>query len=98
MRIAVKRQLDQRATFYSPFDIQRLTVGSFSGILMFMKSKNPLPELEILGWKGVDLARRIHVTEETVSRWRTGKRKPPTLLAAYLKLCVWIHEKGYRVP
>ncbi|MES2055794.1 MAG: helix-turn-helix transcriptional regulator [Pseudomonadota bacterium] len=63
-----------------------------------MKSKTPIPELETLGWTGAELARRIHVTEETVSRWRNGKRKTPGLLTAYLRLCVWIHEKGYRVP
>ncbi len=62
-----------------------------------MKQK-ALPELDILGWSGAELARRIGTTDRTVSRWRTGKAEPPGSVTEYLNLAVFIDQKGYKIP
>lgn len=63
-----------------------------------MKTTDELAALETLGWTGAELARRADVTVGTVSRWRTGHTAMPGVVLAYLRLAMFIHQKGYRVP
>jgi transcriptional regulator with XRE-family HTH domain len=58
----------------------------------------PLSELKDLGWTGAELAKRLGVRQATVSAWRTGKREVPAYVPEYLRLAVWIHAQGWRVP
>ena len=42
--------------------------------------------LSRIGWKQTQLAERIEVTPDTVSRWCSGKRKAPKVVLLYLEL------------
>ena len=42
--------------------------------------------LKELGWRGSDLARRLQVHPNAVSKWRTGKVAVPGYAKAYLEL------------
>lgn len=44
--------------------------------------------LKELGWRGADLARKLDVHPNAVSKWRTGKSPVPGYAAAYLKLAL----------
>lgn len=39
-----------------------------------------------IGWKQRQLATHIEVNEDTVSRWKQGKRKTPKVVLLYLEL------------
>lgn len=52
----------------------------------------------MMGWSQADLARRIGFAPETISRYRTGQKEPTKVVTEYLRLALFIHEKGYRVP
>lgn len=41
--------------------------------------------LETLGWRQYEFARRLGVTDETVSRWMNGRLSIPRYVAAYLE-------------
>lgn len=50
-----------------------------------MTAKELKSALSELGWKGADLARQVHVSENSVSAWRTGSAKVPGPVRAYLE-------------
>lgn len=75
----------------------RLPSGE-TGVSSPAMSATPLSELKALGWTGAELAKRLGVRQATVSAWRTGKRDVPPYVPEYLRLAVWIHEQGWRVP
>ena len=45
-------------------------------------------ELSEMGWTGSELARRLGVDPDTVSRWRRGRIPIPGYASAYLTLAV----------
>ncbi|MBI5299593.1 MAG: hypothetical protein HY877_04785 [Deltaproteobacteria bacterium] len=49
-----------------------------------------------LGFSGVDFARAIDVTPESVSRWETGKEKMSLSLERFLRTLVLYHCKTYK--
>jgi transcriptional regulator with XRE-family HTH domain len=50
--------------------------------------------LDLLGWSGAELARRLDVGEDRVSAWRRGrsKRGVPGPVAAYLELALRVRD------
>jgi len=49
-----------------------------------------------LGFSGVDFARAIDVTPESVSRWETGKEKMSLSLERFLRTLILYHCKPYK--
>jgi transcriptional regulator with XRE-family HTH domain len=49
--------------------------------------------LKKLGWKQVDLAFRLEVTKETVSRWVNGRITVPAYVLHYLKMKLFLKEQ-----
>ena len=56
--------------------------------------------LQALGWRGIDLARRLGTSPITVSSWRTGRRPVPGYAIAYLVLAVKLTNalEGWQAP
>lgn len=50
--------------------------------------------LEALGWTGVELSRRLGVTEKAVSHWRRGRRPIPSYAWTYLHIIKKAREKA----
>ena len=48
--------------------------------------------LVTLGWRGSDLARRLGVDGETVSRWKRGKVPVPGYAKEYLRVVLLAKE------
>lgn len=46
------------------------------------------------GLSGAELARRVRVSENTASHWRTGKTEVPGAVIAYLELLATIRKAG----
>ncbi len=44
------------------------------------------------GLSGAELGRRVRVSENTVSRWRTGQTEVPGAVIAYLELLATIRK------
>ena len=42
-------------------------------------------QLELLGWSQAELARRLGIHQNTITKWRN---EPPKYAAEYLKVCV----------
>jgi transcriptional regulator with XRE-family HTH domain len=45
-------------------------------------------QLKFLGWSQQTFADRLGVTDETVSRWMTGRQLWPRYAVEYLRICV----------
>lgn len=44
--------------------------------------------LKTLGWKGVDVGRRLGLNPNTVSNWRVGHAPVPGYVAEYLRVAL----------
>lgn len=48
--------------------------------------------LDVLGWSQAELARRLKLHQNTVSKWMTGRAKVPGPVAAYVVIRLKLKE------